>query len=169
MQGEKKQFGSLLKASIPNLFRHTVIRVAGSEGGGGGREFDNSIPSNNELDVGKAGDFPLATVSVSNDFREPGVHGLERGGSRAGKLVIERQTCAENFLLEVSKLKSSSVCEMNPNLVGSDQPESCVVAVTTQEQLDVSVRDLPKLDSRENGSPMDESSLQTDLEGDRTF
>lgn len=102
MQGEKKQFGSLLKASIPNLFRHTVIRVAGSEGGGGGREFDNSIPSNNELDVGKAGDFPLATVSVSNDFREPGVHGLERGGSRAGKLVIERQTCAENFLLEVS-------------------------------------------------------------------
>lgn len=36
MQGEKKQFGSLLKASIPNLFRHTVIRVAGSEGGEGG-------------------------------------------------------------------------------------------------------------------------------------
>lgn len=36
MQGEKKQFGSFLRASIPNPSRNTVIRVAGFEGGGEG-------------------------------------------------------------------------------------------------------------------------------------
>ena len=63
------------------------------------------------------------------------------------------------------ELKPSYVLEDDPTQVGVGIPENSILALSTQEQLEIIDRDLSKFDKIENGVPVDKPSLKTNLGG----
>lgn len=113
----------------------------------------------------KASTSLLVSAQNSSTFIKQVVAGIERRGSREDASLSDKgQICEESIAPVGFEPKPSYVLEDAPTKVEVGIPESSISALSTQKQLEIIDKDLSKFDQIENGVPVDEPSLKTDLE-----